>query len=112
MKLIKGFGLLSFLTILSGSCFDPPEFPVVPQIEYVGIEFIDSIDPSDFDSLNLYINFKDGDGDLGFRPHTADLSEPFHSAVFYQENNGNLQPLATESGFIGDKEFELLRIPN
>lgn len=112
MRLIKGFGLLTFLTILSGSCFDPPEFPVVPQIEFVRVEFIDSKDPSDFDSLNLYINFKDGNGDLGFGRTARELSDPYHSAVFYQENNGNLEPLATEWGYIGDDEYELLHIPN
>lgn len=113
MKLIKGLGLLSFLTILSGSCFEPPEFPATPEISYAGIEFIDSVDPGDFDSLNLYINFKDGDGDLGFSLHPADLSDPYHSVVYYQENNGQLQPLATEAGwYLGDDEFELLLVPD
>jgi len=112
MKLIKGLGLLSFLTILSGSCFDPPEFPVVPQIEFDRIEFIDSVDPSDFDSLNLYIKFKDGDGDLGFSQSTIDVTDPFHNVTFYQENGGNLQPLTTESGYIGEDQYELLRIPD
>src|SRR5687767_6322010 len=113
MKLIKGLGLLSFLTILSVSCFDPPEFPVEPQIEFEKIEFINSIDPTDFDSLNLYINFKDGDGDLGFGATPEDISGPkFHSAIFYQENNGTLEPLATQAGFVGDVEYDLLEIPN
>jgi hypothetical protein len=82
MKLIKGFSLLSFVSILTGSCFDPPEFPVVPQITFEGIQFVDSPDPSDFDSLNLYINFKDGDGDLGFSASPQDISDPYHSANF------------------------------
>lgn len=112
MKLIKGLGLLCALVVLSGSCFDPPEFPIVPQIEYAGIEFIDSPDPSDFDSLNLYLNFKDGDGDLGFTRDPKYMSNPFHSAIFYQEDNGDLQPLATRSGFVGNDEFELLEVPN
>lgn len=113
MKLIKGLGLLSFLTVLSGSCFEPPEFPVTPQIEYVGIEFINSVDPADFDSLNLYINFKDGNGDLGFSQSPLDFSDPYHSVNYYQENNGDLQPLATEAGwYLGDEEFELLLVPD
>lgn len=96
---------------MSGSCFDPPEFPVVPQIEYERIEFINSSDPSEFDSLNLYINFKDGDGDLGFDGSLEDFSDPFHSAIFYQENNGKIDPLSTVSGSIGDNEYDLLLIP-
>jgi len=112
MKLIKGLGLLSFLAIVTGSCFDPPEFPAAPQITFEGVEFIDSTDPSDFDTLNLYINFKDGDGDLGFNVSPQGISDPYHSANFYQQNNGNIEPLTTESGFIGDDEYDLLHIPN
>ncbi len=112
MKLIKGLGLLSFLTVLSVSCFDPPEFPVVPQIEFDRVEFIDSVDPSDFDSLNLYINFKDGDGDLGFSAGPADISDPYNSATFYQENNGKVEPLSTITGYVGSDEYDLLQIPD
>ena len=112
MKLIKGLGLLSFLIIVSVSCFDPPEFPVVPQIVFERIEFIDAPDPSDFDSLNLYIHFKDGDGNLGFNESTADISDPYHNAFFYQEDNGSLSPLTTQSGYVGSDEYDLLLIPD
>jgi hypothetical protein len=112
MKLIKGLGLLSFLVIIFGSCFDPPEFPEVPQIEFEKIQFINSPSPSDFDSLILYIRFKDGNGDLGFNVSTGDISDPYHNAYFYQENNGSIEPLATISGFVGDKEYDLLQIPD
>ena len=112
MKLIKGLGLLSFLAVVTGSCFDPPEFPVVPQIEFERIEFIDSIDPSEFDSLNLYLDFKDGDGDLGFSEDPRYISDPFHNAFFYQENNGELIPLTTLSGFVGEDEYDVLQVPD
>ena len=112
MKLIKGLGLLSFLVVISGSCFDPPEFPVVPQIEFERIEFINSVDPSDFDSLNLYINFKDGNGDLGFSESLTDISDPYHNAVFYQANNGNITPLSTEVIIEEGYEYDLLRVPD
>ncbi|MEX2231013.1 MAG: hypothetical protein WD824_02540 [Cyclobacteriaceae bacterium] len=114
MKLIKGLGLLSFLVIISGSCFDPPEFPVVPQIEFERIEFVNSVSPSDFDSLNLYIRFKDGDGDLGFREGTEDISYPYHNAFFYQALDvepgeiAKLEPISTVSGFVGSEEYDLL----
>jgi hypothetical protein len=110
MKLIKGLGLLSFLVIISGSCFDPPEFPVQPQIEFERLEFVDSPNPGDFDSLNLYINFKDGDGDLGFTESSEHISSPFHNAFFYQENNGSLEPLSTVTGYVGDDEYDLLEV--
>lgn len=111
MKFLKGFGLLSFLVIISGSCFDPPEFPVVPQIEFEKLDFIDSPAPA-FDSLNLYINFKDGDGDLGFTNDLSYISDPFQSSFFYQENAGKIVPLATEAGYVGNDQYELLKIPN
>ena len=112
MKLINGLGLLSFLAIASGSCFDPPEFPVEPQIEFERLEFIDSSNPGEFDSLNVYLNFKDGDGDLGFNVSPDDISDPYHSAFFYQENNGKIEPLATVSHSIGQHEYDLLVIPD
>ena len=53
----------------ASSCFDPPEFPLVPVIDYEGFRFVDMPDPSpaEFatDSLVLEISFQDGDGDLG-----------------------------------------------
>lgn len=112
MKLVKGLALLSFLAILAGSCFEPPEFPVVPQIVFERVEFIDAADPGEFDSLNIYIKFKDGDGDLGFSGTPADISEPFHPSFFYQENNGKVDALSTISGFIGNNEYDLLQIPD
>jgi hypothetical protein len=112
MKLIKGLALLSFLVIISGSCFDPPEFPVVPEIEFDRIEFIPAPSPYDVDSLNLYIHFKDGDGNLGLSKTSKDNSDPFHNAYFYQESNGAVEPLATERGFIEGVEYDLLKIPD
>lgn len=112
MKLIKGLTLLSFLVIISGSCFDPPEFPVVPEIEFDRIEFIPAATPGADDSLILYINFKDGDGDLGFSGlDPDDGSYPYHSANFYQENNGEIEPLYTVAATTGTAEYDLLEIP-
>lgn len=51
------------------SCFDPPEYPVVPEIEFENIVFKDIPDPSEPDSLLLFIKFRDGDGNLGLEPN-------------------------------------------
>lgn len=113
MKLIKGLGLLSVVGIMTGSCFDPPEFPVVPEIEFEKIEFVNSPDPSQFDSLNLYIRFKDGDGDLGFTNSPEFISYPFHNADFYQENNGSIEPLFTVKAYDrAGEEYDFLDIPD
>jgi hypothetical protein len=110
MKLIKGLALLSFLATILGSCFDPPEFPAVPEIEFERVEFINSVDPAVEDSLNLYITFRDGDGDLGLSESTEDNSVPWHDVNFYQENNGSLEPLSTKSGYIEGNEYDWLQI--
>lgn len=112
MKLIKGLALLSFLVVIFVSCFDPPQFGEVPEIEFEKIQFIDSPTPSKFDSLILYIRFKDGDGDLGFNESTLDISDPYQNAFFYQENNGKIESLVTNSGFVGNNEYDLLEIPD
>lgn len=65
-------GLLLFLILAGGvvSCFDPPEYPIQPQIEFESIEFKEygSGFDSEPDSLILKISFQDGDGDLGLDP--------------------------------------------
>jgi len=98
--------------IISGSCFDAPEFPVVPQIAFDRVEFKAAPTPSDFDSLILYIKFKDGDGDLGLNKSIEDNKNPYQSIFFYQENSGQLEPLIVEPGFIDDEPYNLLHIEN
>lgn len=111
MKRFKGFALLLIVAAM-GSCFDPPEFPNVPEIEFESIEFKEG--PST-DSLILTISFRDGDGDLGIDP--ADLkylSYPFNNLNFYQtDGGGNLVPLYTEAGTssTGDT-LNVLLVPN
>lgn len=64
MKSIRGVVLVILMAMAVGACFDPPEFPVVPEIEFESIQFKDLPDPN-ADSLILKIAFRDGDGDLG-----------------------------------------------
>jgi hypothetical protein len=81
MKLFKGL-LFFVLIVCLGSCFNPPEFPIVPEIEFSKIEFVDS----DVDSLILTLKFRDGDGDLGLDNTTETyLSDPFNITYFFQE---------------------------
>lgn len=90
MKIIKGLAFFSAIAIVFGSCFDPPVYPNTPEIEFDDIEYVDA----QRDSLFLYINFKDGDGDLGLDPSDPKYrSFPFNDAFYYQENNGQLRQL-------------------
>lgn len=68
MKFI--WGLIGVMVLGLGlvSCFDPPDYPITPEISYENLVFKDIADASEPDSLILFINFKDGDGDLGLDP--------------------------------------------
>src|SRR4051812_18188661 len=90
MKIIKGLWIL-VVTIVLGSCFDPPEFPNVPQIEFQRVEFLRG---QGRDSLVVYITFKDGDGDLGLDPEDPKYnSVPFNNTTYYQATGSTLTPL-------------------
>ncbi|HYC86551.1 MAG TPA: hypothetical protein VEB86_15065 [Chryseosolibacter sp.] len=99
MKLVKGIAILACFSVLFGSCFDPPEFPTVPEIVFQDITFCDVADGPD--TLSVYIKFKDGDGDLGVDPqHPKYSSPPYHFADFYQNLAGNFSKVTVLSGQI------------
>ncbi len=87
MKVIKGLVLFCFSALVVSSCFTPPEFGIVPEISFNKIEFKVTPDPSDADSLILYIDFKDGNGDLGLDDSFRD--DPYHELNFYFEDEVN-----------------------
>jgi hypothetical protein len=98
MKLAKGV-VFFFLMIALASCFNPPEFPIKPQITVQDIVFKKGIDPFP-DSLLLTISFKDGDGDLGIDALDPTYSDdPFHPINYFLANNGELLTLSTKKEF-------------
>jgi hypothetical protein len=112
MKIVKGLAILSFFTVLFGSCFDPPEFPNEPQIGFEKIEFYDS---EATDSLVIYFNFQDGDGDLGLSGSDLNMiSDPYHPLFFYQTTaGGNYQTLTTQAAASSSGDtLDILNIPN
>jgi hypothetical protein len=50
--------------ILAAGCFNAPEYPDAPEIEFAGIRSSNTI-PNQGDSVILVFTFRDGDGDLG-----------------------------------------------
>lgn len=94
MKILKGLSIFFLFVVLFGSCFDPPEYSVVPQIEFNKIEFVEAPGLTNADTIVLYIDFKDGDGDLGL---SADLiDEPYNSNYFFLEDGtGELTQVST-----------------
>lgn len=111
MKIIKGLAVFFILVGLT-SCFDQPRFPDVPEIRFNKVEFVD--DPaSAFDSLIVYIDFKDGDGDLGIDAQSPEfISYPFHNSNFFLGNNGQLEPLYTTSASSSTDQYDILNIPD
>lgn len=113
MKILKGLAIFSFFSIVLGSCFDPPEFPVQPEIEFERAVFIETPGTSDADSLVIYINFKDGDGDLGL-PSNDKTSDPYHPLNFYAGTQFNssdtIREIVTTSDIQG-LPYTLLNVP-
>ncbi len=98
MKIFKGLAVL-VTTLTLGSCFDPPEFPATPQIDFVKVGFKEGNATNRTDSLMVWIDFKDGDGDLGLDPSDPRFnSAPFNNLRLFQTNEAdkaNLIPVNT-----------------
>lgn len=58
------------------TCFDPPEFPVVPEIQFKDVYFGDNPVPNLPDSIVISVSFTDGDGDLGLSSSDDDCINP------------------------------------
>jgi hypothetical protein len=111
MKIVKGFCIL-VISVVLGSCFDPPEFPNVPQIEFQSIQFKRGLTLNDPDSLILTISFKDGDGDMGIDAANPQyISYPYNNLIFYRTgSNGELIPINTVAGIYNGDTLNVLDI--
>jgi hypothetical protein len=78
------------MAFIVSSCFDPPEYPNTPTIEFAGISFVDTPDSGSelsADTLALRLDFTDGDGDLGLNPD--EIGEGRYSERYYFKINDN-----------------------
>jgi hypothetical protein len=84
MKGIKQlWGFFLFLIVL-GSCFNPPEYSTTPEIKFDRAVFVDTAAST---TLAIFLDFKDGDGDLGLDQNAlADRSAPYNDVVNFQTN--------------------------
>jgi len=96
MKIIKGLAIFALLNVFLG-CFDPPEFEPTPLIDFIRLEFVEVGGFGDPDSLNLFIDFRDGDGDLGLYPNDPNhISDPYNDInYFLADNSGDLKVAPT-----------------
>src|SRR5690606_8974338 len=101
MNIVRRLSFSALAMVILNSCFEPPEYSSVPQIEFNSISFIEVGGFSDPDSLILRIDFKDGDGALGLDPNDPNhTNEPFHDSYYFLEDGaGGLTPIATEKRY-------------
>lgn len=83
MKTTGSFVLVAFLGLGLLSCFDPPEYPVEPEIEFKNIYFKKV--PDGTDSLVLEVFFKDGDGNLGLAANELGCYDIDGKTVCFQD---------------------------
>lgn len=84
-----GFAVLMVLLGLSvPGCINPPDYPDTPEIDFQRIS-IQSIlkQGSPFDSINIAISYRDGDGDLGLGQN--DTLPPFNPRLPDKTPNPN-----------------------
>lgn len=95
MNWIRGFGLFAIILTGVSACFNPPEFPVEPQIDFESIEYKEygtGFD-SEYDSLILTLSFKDGDGDLGL--NATEVAPPYNNKFYFSYLENNVKKLVT-----------------
>jgi hypothetical protein len=86
MRLLAG---ISSLAVILASCFEPPQYSNRPEVTVRKIEFYETPGFGVADTLALYLDFRDGDSDLGFDPLNPDhQSDPFHPNFYYLEGPG------------------------
>ncbi len=76
------YSLLFLLLAGLAACYDEPEFPVEPSIEFENVRFVESTDPRNpYDTLKITVSFRDGDGNLG----VTQQEQPFLTYLFNGE---------------------------
>jgi hypothetical protein len=90
MSKLINYTILVFLSILMLlSCNKPPELPVIPSIDFNHVSLVEA---DGADSLIVYIDFKDGDGDLGLNSDEQDNQWPYEPFdVVFDENNDTVK---------------------
>lgn len=77
-----------FCGALVTSCFEPPEYPDIPEITFKSVQFkkggIDGEGNIVADTVVLMLNFKDGNGDIGVSPD--EVYPPFNDRWYYTKS--------------------------
>lgn len=92
--------------LLYNACVKPPDYPLEPVIEYVSMSKNQMIQgKQQEDSLTIYFNYTDGDGDLGYpkpdnRPSVF-IKDGRDSFVRFQYALPYVEPQGTGNGISG-----------
>lgn len=82
MSLIRQITIVGIILVSLTGCFEPPEYPAVPTIEFDRVVFKDCSNPSTADTLVVSIQFTDGDGNLGL--DGEDTAPPYNNRWYYR----------------------------
>lgn len=105
MRFYKFFSLILFLSPFLAGCFDTPDYPDKPEIEYDDISrdiVVAQATGGYKDSVVVSVKFKDGDGDLGLSQQEITDGAPYNFIVKqFRRVNGEYveyEPLESLSG--------------
>jgi hypothetical protein len=88
--------LVLFFSQFMWSCWSYPDLAFAPKITFDRVEFVEA---GFLDSLLVFINFEDGDGDLGLRGD--ETNPPYHPYDFIRDSNGQLITFGSRPGLPG-----------
>lgn len=70
------------------SCQEPDPFPNTPRVYFNNLQFVEILENGNPDSLILYFDFEDGNGDLGLEGN--EILPPYQDYNFYFDANNQL----------------------
>jgi hypothetical protein len=86
MRFIKGLLIFLILVVVSNSCLEPLQLSIIPSISFDSVAFRTPADSAQ--ELDLTINFKDGDGDLGLTSNDVDDTQSKYANEYFFLTNG------------------------
>lgn len=105
MKVLKGVILFGISMVVT-ACFDPPEFPITPEIEFEGIYFREAKTVGVMDSLVLTLSFRDGDGDLGLSGDQIEhIDPPYHDVNYFLATETTIDTIQKETKYLELPQF-------
>jgi hypothetical protein len=106
MKALKSL-LLFGISIGVTACYDQPQLPNKPQIDFEDIYFQEAKAVGERDELVVTVSFSDGDGDLGLS--ATDIDPPYHDVNYYLANDGDIVELKKRT--VRDDLPQFLEVP-